>query len=512
MVVVGHFIILPTVLGELAVLLACDWTGGADGPWRLHVATEVVCWHGEHVHWAAISIAGIVLWGLLVPLFFTLFLCRHRASLSSDRHFKAMVSFVADGYEPRFLYWECIVQLRRLLIILITAWPGLTRPAEAALYQVVGVAAVLAHFSCMPFDNRAGELLDRIELYGLCLFVALVTAVQASFLGSRADAYGLSVTLLSAASVCLASTCLCSARRSLDRFFCCGLAACCTGVLVFCWASGPDHDNGQLVALVLLAGAVIANCAFVVWLAAHILRSSRTALAELIVRARLTEDRERRALRRAAPSEAWQLALNTPHMLADSAPIGSLLPKRPMPDLPGRTCLHRIQGALLQSHAGSTGGMIRFDPRLNELVLGPHPDTYMDDARISAHMRRELASLGPCITDAERQFLAMGLQDALMHILIERDAYMVPCGLLEFLVRLAFCRRQLAREGDLKGHPEGPMSCADVRGLLFDERTFQEGMDAADLQAYLQQIMSMSTKQVEELLVCFMSDRPAERG
>jgi len=531
--VIGYFILLPTVLSSLVPLLACGQVGEEGSKWRLLIAPDVRCFRAAHLPWSVVALGGVLLWGLLVPSLLAFYLWFRRDSLASDIQLKARVVWLSDGYEPRFLFWEGVVQLRRTLIVLVAAWPGLSRHKEMAFYQVIGISALLLHFGCKPFDNRAGELLDHAELHGLCAFLALVTSMQLVLLTDPAGLHDLLPVLLCA--LLLTAMSFLSSPAGWRLYLGVASALLLTVLLVMEWLGGAGADGSRLARFLLLASAAAASVLHVLWLLLRAAGQVWGATAEAMARARSSRARPAEAMGPQAPKEAWQIAASTKHMLAATLPFGALLPKPALPDLSGRGWRARLGSFIIDSHSESRGGLINYDPDMDELVLGLHPDTCMSDAGISSYSRKRLARLGPFLTDEERRFVAMSIKDALMHLIVDCDTNVIHCSLLELLVRAAFawCYQQAVSQPDAVDAkvlrrpdvPRTPPSLAiedtsapaknseagaevnDFADLLFDGRIFKAGITAADFQAQLQRLTAMSRNEVNGLLEAFLEAR-----
>jgi len=523
LIVVCQFMLLPTVLRQLAVVLTCDSIGEGESKWRLYAHPEVVCWRGEHLHWAGGAIAAVVVWGIVLPGLMAWYIWTRRARLRCDIHLRARIGFVSDGYEQRWAFWEGVIYARKLIIILISIWPDLTRQAEMAWYQVIGVSAVLLHYSCKPFDNRSGELLDRVELYGLCLFLLQVTFVQFVLLADPSEQYDLLAVLLSCLLISVASL-LFVVRSSLVTFYADTILAVFLFALTvtYWFAGGPPKR--ELTAFAMLFMAVMLNACFVAWLAFLITKQIIEAVAEILARNKMRA--EKRSLSKSAP-ETVHNKLKHSKSIAQ-AMFSGFFSRVPLPKwFSIKDLWHKIMSA----HFDSLGALVWFDTETQELVLGLHPDRFANDKRISSYIRRKLVALGPFLSDEERKFIAMGLRDAFMHLIVECDMNTVHCSLLEFLMRAAFAWHRVQEEGHHNAiGDETPMDesegslpgrrvsvasdaaeAARFVDMLFDQATFDQGIRAADFQAQLDKFTKMSKEEVARLVDRFLevhAERP----
>lgn len=516
LIIVGQFMLLPTVLRQLAVVLTCDKIRDDGGRYHLYASPEVVCWHGQHLQWAGGAIAAVILWGVLLPGIMTRYIWWRRANLFNDVQLRARVGFISDGYEQRWAFWEGVIYVRKLIIILISVWPDLTRQAEMAWYQVIGVAAVLLHYSCKPFDNRSGELLDRIELYGLCLFLLQVTFIQFVLLADPSEQYDLLAVLVSCMLISIASL-LFVVRASFARFYAATvLAVFFFALTVTYWFSGGVAKR-ELTAFSMMAMAIAMNACFVAWLVILISRQIVEAVAE-------TLSRKNGAAKKDVPHPPSNGKVHK-----EGLSVQSFFSKPAVPKL-----FAMLWQRIMNAHFDSLGALIWFDTETQELVLGLHPDRFANDKRISSFIRRKLVATGPFLSDEERQFVAMGLRDAFMHLIVECDMNTVHCSLLEFIVRAAFAWHRIQEEvlhkqqSEASSHggdsPESnalpartgavgdASDAAHFVEMLFDQATFDQAIRAADFQAQLDKFTKMSKEEVVRLVDKFLevhAERPS---
>lgn len=504
LMVVAQFLILPSVLRQLAVVLACDHLAGGD--FRLFVAPEVQCWTGSHAAYAALAVCAVAVWAVAVPVLVSLYLARNRARIFDDVQFRACFCFISDGYERGWIWWECIVYARKILIIAVGAWPDLTRPAELAMYQVVGVFAMLLHYFAKPFDNRSGEILDRLELYGMCCFLVLVTFMQVVLLADPKSEYDLLPVLL-ACTVLGVSAVFMETHTSMMRFYASmGVAGFFAIVLILYLLSG-GLQNRQRSALMLLCFGLVLNVGYVLLLAWKVLKQIGEGLAEYFVRRQLAQDNQ---FLMGASQDALTIAVHAKHMLAHSVPYGSFFRKPVMPPKPSRSLAAGLQSYIMRAHFDNFPARVWFDVRSRELVLGLHPEHFANEQRISNYMRRKMAASGPFLTDEERRFIAMALRDALLHLIVDCDQNMVHCSLLELLIRSAFVwhtRQECVTELDQHGNfrvTQGPGAKDGFVKQCFEAETFEQSMTAADFSGHIGKFLRMPIGEVEELVEAFL--------
>jgi len=271
MAIVGYFLLTPAMLRELGAMLKCERLVGSQDELRLLAAPEVLCWQGTHLTMGVITICFLLLWSILVPAVAMLFLWKHRDDLTSNTQLKICWTFLSDGYEKQYIYWEGIIHLRRVLVILISCWPPLSRMVQLTFYQIIGACAFLAHLAFKPFDNRGGELLDRIELYGICLFVLMVTVVQIILLMGTSPHRELIPVLFNGTMITLSFLLFSHGSDTVMRFGGFGVIVCLCALMLLCWISTPGSSGWKSTAFLFVMVAVVLNGLYSIWMSVHVL-------------------------------------------------------------------------------------------------------------------------------------------------------------------------------------------------------------------------------------------------
>uniref|UniRef100_A0A7S2P2J0 Uncharacterized protein n=1 Tax=Zooxanthella nutricula TaxID=1333877 RepID=A0A7S2P2J0_9DINO len=277
---------------------------------------------------------------------------------------------------------------------------------------------------------------------------------------------------------------------------------------VFYWFAGSTSSR-EFLAFLLLGFAIVANVMFVCWMACQAVKLIIEGCAEELARRKKAREEH---MNRSVARDEVHLALRARNMLSGVLPVGSLMPKLVMPELAGRSLWQKI----MRVHLDGQGALIWFDVHTEELVLGLHPDRFAHDQRISSYMRRKLANAGPFLTDQDRDYVAMGLRDAFLYLIVECDLNVVHCSLLEFLIRAAFAMHReqelnsLANRPSMAPVPEPvgePVNAEDrLVDLLFDEATFSDGLTAADFQSHLVEVTKMPKAEVKQLVARFLEE------
>jgi len=291
-----------------------------------------------------------------------------------------------------------------------------------------------------------------------------------------------------------------------------------------------SEDDNRLIRFILVCFAVALNVMFIFWLIYLVALHLWKALADSLERVRQARMEQRVKHR---PKEVWEMAIVTKHLLGPNLPPGALFPKaahKLAEEARGAGTLRTGLEKLVVSSHQQMQALITYDAATDELVLGVELGHYVTDTRISSYARRQLAKLGPFLTEEERHYVSMSFNDALMYVIDACDTNEIPCSLLELLVRLTFTwhhqrldrarrRAEADRLEKIRGGLQRANAVLAIEGTampepdfhekalvdqLFDDRIFERGITAADFQAQLQRVAVMPKQEIQELVSDFL--------
>ncbi|CEM11834.1 unnamed protein product [Vitrella brassicaformis CCMP3155] len=160
--------IIPIASGESVSLLSPnpmdDTRPGMD------LDSRVICRSGEHAPFLWIAVAGLLLWTFAPVVCGVAFLWRYRDSLD-DHHTRRRVGFLYVGYRKSFYYWDFVLAMRRVLVLLI-AQQATAQPRQQLLgWTVVASVCLALQFAIWPFDRGSMDILNQSELRGLLVWL-----------------------------------------------------------------------------------------------------------------------------------------------------------------------------------------------------------------------------------------------------------------------------------------------------------------------------------------------------
>eukprot|EP01062_Namystynia_karyoxenos_P061588 TRINITY_DN5393_c0_g1_i1.p1 TRINITY_DN5393_c0_g1~~TRINITY_DN5393_c0_g1_i1.p1 ORF type:complete len:1731 (+),score=459.49 TRINITY_DN5393_c0_g1_i1:75-5195(+) len=110
-----------------------------------------------------LGLAFFFVYGLGFPILYAMVLSRNERTLSSQRSM-TMYGFLYINYRKQHFYWESVVLLRKVLVVLAVSWPTTTYSKAFAATWVLFIALAL-NLSCQPYRDKHQQLLDDFTLF-----------------------------------------------------------------------------------------------------------------------------------------------------------------------------------------------------------------------------------------------------------------------------------------------------------------------------------------------------------
>lgn len=222
--VVLVFLVHPSVSTATLRLLSCQTVAPEGDPsasqQRLLIWPDVRCDDPDTLHrLLSFSLPPLILFSLGLPLAALVILVLRRARLDEPGT-KFLFGFLYAGYRPELCFWECLIQLRKILlaaVIALVAPYGIIPQLTAA--SMVVTFAIVAHAWWKPFRSvemnalEAGSLLTAGLTLTAGLYIASMDQTDASGIAASFFIVGANAVFLVAAVL----VGLQRARRSLAR-------------------------------------------------------------------------------------------------------------------------------------------------------------------------------------------------------------------------------------------------------------------------------------------------------
>eukprot|EP00948_MAST-09A_sp_MAST-9A-sp1_P002394 g2394.t1 len=148
---------------------------------------DIHCHDSEHMGLLYfISLPGLVLFFFMIPLLIRFIVWRHRADLG-DTDIRETYGFLYSHYEGHTYYWESVIILRLMLVVMVSAIWSSRPQAQVILISIILTIFLYFHMLYRPYVS---DMLDDIE--ALSLLCSLITLLSGSLLFNDSNAIVLS--------------------------------------------------------------------------------------------------------------------------------------------------------------------------------------------------------------------------------------------------------------------------------------------------------------------------------
>jgi len=528
MLLICFYLVWPPTFQFFLSMVHCRDIGDGAGS-RLLIAPEVMCWEGDHTPFGI----GAILLTLLLGIGFPLFLAdvgRSWQMIEDDPRWKSIYMFFADGYEDGKAWWEALPQLRRAVCFLIPVLP-VSRETQLGIFTAVMLLLLALHVKVKPFDNRAYELLDRLELYSLMLaaylgLTLLVCYYSLPYYGNRdTQLLPVIVSMASMALVMMHTRLSFLFHQFLGKFVL--LLWACLFLYVYLGFQSTAESKKAAVT-VLFFGMLLMHGCFAVWCLGMMSAKVKASAAEGFVRSKV---KLVNAMLAEAKKDADHHTDGQPTWTSRGRSTGSndmnqvkqILSRKEtaaplelavaaVRDSKMESCYDSMMIRMAQSRLHRKEAVVRLDHHTGSLILGLHPDALeSEDGSISMSARKLLAESGPFLSIDERGMVAMSLYQALQHVLVECALEVISTDILEFLIRWAFAAKYRRERVTEKMHQKhtvekepGKVGLEVSAAGLLKAKIAERGMTAEQFQSELLIVNRMDRKRLEEELADFI--------
>ena len=165
-VIVVMVLIHPTLTRRSVQLLTCDRLGEDDPNLYLRRDLQIVCWQDSHMAWAmTVGLPFLILYAIGIPLASLYVMFKRKHKLHTDKATVSKFGFLYLGYSVKTYYWEAIVMLRKVSMVMIDVVLGPSGVGVQALVsQLMMVLMFIATLQYQPFE---APHIGRLELFSL---------------------------------------------------------------------------------------------------------------------------------------------------------------------------------------------------------------------------------------------------------------------------------------------------------------------------------------------------------
>ncbi|KAJ6227805.1 hypothetical protein M0813_09465 [Anaeramoeba flamelloides] len=157
------FLTLIYLIVSLKVVEYFDCTHQEDGTWSMDSKPEWNCLEGEWMRLFPVALTGLILYVISIPLGLALIL-RHYSTKLSEEEFLHKFGLLSARYSKNYYYWEIIVMLRKLAIVILRTTLG-TRPLIQVLVCILTYyLAIFLQLKCNPYLELRHNYLEFLLL------------------------------------------------------------------------------------------------------------------------------------------------------------------------------------------------------------------------------------------------------------------------------------------------------------------------------------------------------------
>jgi hypothetical protein len=167
----------PIVTKYFLLLFDCSkanpYTGEAYDVERLQTNLDVDCSSSEHLTQQLTAVAGLVVYSLGIPCVTGCLLWKFRKKLQLKKY-KQTFGFLYNGFESEVFYFESVMMIRKVIFSFCVVVPGLNDDGRVNILLSCALVFLGINKAYEPWDDRAYNILDRIERASLRSLILLL--------------------------------------------------------------------------------------------------------------------------------------------------------------------------------------------------------------------------------------------------------------------------------------------------------------------------------------------------
>ena len=194
-IVILYFLVLPSITQVLFSTFNCI---DIEGQTRFNQNVDMICYSGDHKYYAeAIVLPSCLIWSIGLPVTCLIILIKNKSMILKLKNFKSLpkteqheiksiqmrYGFLFHGYKLETYYWEAIIIIRKILIVIGTVFLSIvSTDSQVLVLFFIFIVSIMIHIHFTPFYS---SVLNNMELYSL--YTAAITTYAGLFFvtGSR---------------------------------------------------------------------------------------------------------------------------------------------------------------------------------------------------------------------------------------------------------------------------------------------------------------------------------------
>ena len=190
-IVVGTFLMYPTIIKQSLATISCKQYGEKS---YLIEDLSVECYDSTYNMYITICYLALIVYGIGIPAIGFAFLYKYRYNLyDSENRYQgaAPLSFLFLGYRNQVWYYEFIVMMKKVVLILISVFLKNYSRYQMIVASLLMQVAFFLHVFLKPYDTitNYGLLCNRLE--NMSLLALVVTLNSGLFFGTIENNFNL---------------------------------------------------------------------------------------------------------------------------------------------------------------------------------------------------------------------------------------------------------------------------------------------------------------------------------
>jgi hypothetical protein len=183
-VIVCLFLIHPLITQQGFYMLSCKSLGTDDDKYLIADLSQK-CYTAKHYTWLLlVGIPMLMLFTVGIPVSAFYLLRANEAKLQSDEQTRMRLSFLYNGYEQKWYWWELVVVARKVLLVSLAVFFSDAPHVQSLLAVLLVTGALMLHVYAAPFRNPT---MTKMEFFSLATTFITFFCGQFLFIESLTD-------------------------------------------------------------------------------------------------------------------------------------------------------------------------------------------------------------------------------------------------------------------------------------------------------------------------------------